>query len=260
MAWPGVGRHGTLAQASPAAGSRGKVAGVTRRTTSAGGRVALARLTRSPYPLSAPAMLPGQGDQTFAPLPIRHASLFEPAGGEVIRQLQPLVVSRAAGRPEHAGIHEQDTAPRAGGLRVDRPRGGHQGAEAPEPPGMTGPPPFAPGGRRDLRAPDQHGPSPETPCRQGAQDGGPHRPPQVYRGGEAAHTVEGLIRAGLGREIRRPPRHHLKRPRLFHERQWCRDGTVGMMGQDQQRHLLKMVMGWQPSSYRKACAGPHVHG
>jgi hypothetical protein len=33
-----------------------------------------------------------------------------------------------------------------------------------------------------------------------------------------------------------------------------------MMGQDQQRHLLKMVMGWQPSSYRKACAGPHVHG
>ena len=95
---------------------------------------------------------PGQGEPTFAPLPSRHTDLGEPAGGAVIRQRQPPVVPRAARLPERAGRHAQDTTPRAGGLRVDRPRGGHQGAEAPAPPGLTGPEPVAPSGLGEISA------------------------------------------------------------------------------------------------------------
>ncbi len=112
--------------------------------------------------------LQGNGRQTFAPVPIRHTDLGEPARGAVIRHRQPPVVPRAARLPERARLHAQHTAPRAGGLRGDRPWGGPQGAQAPEPPGMTGPQPFAPGGLCEIREPDQHGPSAETPGRQGA--------------------------------------------------------------------------------------------
>ena len=67
------------------------------------------------------AGLQGQGDQTFAPVTSRHTDLGEPAGGEVLRPMQPPVVPRAAGLPERAGLHAQDTAPRAEGCGSTTP-------------------------------------------------------------------------------------------------------------------------------------------
>ena len=94
----------------------------------------------------------------FPATAVRDTHLMQPAGHEVVGQMQPPVVAGPAGLAETAGIDEEEAPGRTGhGWR------GHLGDSAqftqePQQPVVTGAQALAPGGLRDVGEPDQDRP------------------------------------------------------------------------------------------------------
>ena len=198
--------------------------------------IPIASVRHNPVP-----SLPLGAPQMFAPATVGALDLPQPARCEVVGQRQPPVIPCPARLAEAAGIDKQDTPLWVDAQCVGRCGRGDQRAQEPEQPRVPRTEALAPRGFGDIRDPHQHRPGAQPARGQGPQDVRQEAPQQVVRRGEPSHPLERFEGPGLRGEGRWQARHHFGRPRIPHEGRLCMGDGVGMMGEDQHRHLLKMV-------------------